>query len=76
MHFIEDTSAIATALYSNSKLPTFLPQGLTKVERVGMTRNASLPRLLKVIYRFVAIIASLLGDILLLYACSANLNKI
>lgn len=41
MHFIEDMSAIATALHSNSKLPTFLPQGLTKVERVGMTRNAS-----------------------------------
>ncbi|MBE9193503.1 SWIM zinc finger family protein [Gloeocapsopsis crepidinum LEGE 06123] len=41
MHFIEDMSAIATALHSNSTLPTFLPQGLTKVERVGMTRNAS-----------------------------------
>lgn len=37
MHFIEDTSAIATT----ALLPTFLPPGLTKVERVGMTRNAS-----------------------------------
>lgn len=42
MHFIEDTSAIATtALQYNSELPTFLPRGLTKIERVGMTRNAS-----------------------------------
>ncbi|MUL39196.1 hypothetical protein [Gloeocapsopsis dulcis] len=42
MHSIEDTSAIATtALHCDSELPTFLPQGITKVERVGMTRNAS-----------------------------------
>jgi hypothetical protein len=41
MHSIEDTSAIATTALQCTELPTFLPQGLTKVERVGITRNAS-----------------------------------